>query len=339
MSNNRQSNFELLRVICALMIIAGHVIMIHGNGSVGSPLFVVNICLRPWFMCAVNVFVLLSGYFGIKTNAKKLWQLNDMVTFYSVVLLVIACIWGGHSFDIKRDALFLIPVLTKQYWFITVYFALCLLAPALNYFVEKSDKLFLKRTILTSVCLFILVPSLGFLLNFDAIVDDSGYGIVNFCLLYLIGRYFKIYDALTHYSKTEYIVFYMICMLIDGLFQLFFSNFLGFPFTSFLSYNTLFIFLGSLALFAFFSRIQIGINRFINLMSSFCLCSYVIHLHPIAFSWFFDDLLHVPDMHGPRYLGTIFFIPVVVYFLCALVETVRRLLYKIFIACFLFQRR
>lgn len=30
MKQLRQSNFELLRVLCALMIIAGHVIMVHG---------------------------------------------------------------------------------------------------------------------------------------------------------------------------------------------------------------------------------------------------------------------------------------------------------------------
>lgn len=95
MKMQRQSNLELLRILCALMIIAGHVMMIHGCGEYGSFSSSAEFLLNPWFACAVNSFVLLSGYFGIRTNAKKLWQMNDMVTFYSVVLLGVACAWGG----------------------------------------------------------------------------------------------------------------------------------------------------------------------------------------------------------------------------------------------------
>lgn len=98
MKMQRQSNLELLRILCALMIIAGHVMMIHGCGEYGSFSSSAEFLLNPWFACAVNSFVLLSGYFGIRTNAKKLWQMNDMVTFYSVVLLGVACAWGGAYF-------------------------------------------------------------------------------------------------------------------------------------------------------------------------------------------------------------------------------------------------
>lgn len=324
--NQRQSNFELLRILCALMIIAGHVIMIHD--VVSSEAFLIDEMIRPWFMCAVNSFVLLSGYFGIRTNAKKLWQMNDMVTFYSVVLFGVVCVCGGHSIDVKRDFLYLFPVLTKKYWFITVYFALCLLAPALNAFVEKVDRALLKKTIWIGVCLFVGVPTLGYLLNFKAVVEDAGYGIMSFCLLYLIGRYFRMYDVLARFSKTTYLLTYVGCMLGCGLFQLGYSSLLGFPFTSFISYNTVFIFVGSLALFGFFSKLEIGPNRFINWLSSFCLCSYVIHLHPLTFPLVFGNVLHVPEMEGWTYVGAIFGLPVVVYAVCAVIETVRRWCFK-----------
>lgn len=327
MTNKRQSNFELLRILCALMIIAGHVIMIHGASEWGGQL--ISEGLRPLFSCAVNAFVLLSGYFGIKMKTKKLWQMNDMVTFYSVVLFGVACTWGGHSLDLKRDFMYLFPVLTKKYWFITVYFALCLLAPALNLFVEKVDRAMLKKTIVVGTCLFAGVPTLGYLLNFNAICEDAGYGIVNFCLLYLIGRYFKMYDVLSRYSKLTYLLVYLGCIIGCGLFQVAYSKLLGFPFTSFISYNTVFIFVGSLALFAYFSKLQIGSNRIINWLSSFCLCSYVIHLHPLTFPWVFGDLLHVPEMEGWTYVGAIFGLPFLVYAVCAVVETVRRYCFRV----------
>ena len=265
MKSSRQSNFELFRILCALMIIAGHVIMIHGSGELGSFSSFVGLALRPWFMCAVNSFVLLSGYFGIRTNAKKLWQMNDMVTFYSVILLCVACAWWGHILDMKRDFMYLFPVLTKKYWFITVYFALCLFAPALNEFVEKVDRALLKKTIWICICLFVGVPTLGFLFNFNAVVEDAGYGIVSFCLLYLVGRYWRLYPTNTKtmtITKSACLVTYVGCMLGCGLFQWGYSSLLGFPFTSFISYNTIFIFVGSLALFGFFSKLNVGSNRF-----------------------------------------------------------------------------
>ncbi len=220
-------------------------------------------------------------------------------------------------------------VLTKKYWFITVYFALCLLAPALNAFVEKVDRVLLRKTIWISVCLFVGVPTLGYLLNFNAVVEDAGYGIMSFCLLYLIGRYFRLYDTLSRYSRMSYLLIYVACMVGCGLFQLAYSHLLGFPFTSFISYNTIFIFVGSLALFGFFSKLDIGSSRCINWLSSFCLCSYVIHLHPLTFPWIFGEILHVPEMEGWAYIGAIFGLPFLVYAVCAVIETVRRLCFRV----------
>lgn len=328
MKSQRQSNFELLRILCALMIIAGHVMMIHGSGEFGSFSSFVDFILNPWFACAVNSFVLLSGYFGIRTNTKKLWQMNDMVTFYSVILLGVACAWGGHIWDMKRDFLYLFPVLTKKYWFITVYFALCLLAPALNVFVEKVDRVSLKKTIWIGICLFVGVPTLSYLFNFNAVVEDAGYGIVSFCLLYLIGRYWRLYDVLAQFSRKVYLLTYTSCMLGCGMFQWGYSCLLGFPFTSFVSYNTVFIFVGSLALFGLFSKLDIGSNRFINWLSSFCLCSYVIHLHPLTFPWLFGNMLHVPELEGWLYIGAIFGLSVVIYIVCTIIETIRRSFYS-----------
>lgn len=334
MRSNRQSNFELLRILCALMIIAGHIIMNHGSGELGSFSSMTSLLLGPWCSCAVNSFVLLSGYFGIRTNVKKLCQMNDMVTFYSVILLCVACAWGGHLFDMKRDFMYFFPVLTKKYWFITVYFALCLFAPALNEFVEKVDRLLLKKTIIIGFCLFVGVPTLGYLLNFNAVVEDAGYGIVNFCLLYLIGRYWrfelvkKIPPRLRYKTRRACLLTYVVCMMSCGLFQWGYSSLLEFPFGSLISYNTVFIFAGALALFGFFSMLDIGSNRFINWLSSFCLCSYVIHLHPLTFPLVFGKVFLVPEMEGWTYIGAIFLLPIVVYVVCALLESIRRFCFK-----------
>lgn len=324
----RQSNFELLRILCALFIIAGHIIMIHDTGEMMSSSWLISEGLRPLFMCAVNAFVLISGYFGIKLKAKKMWQMNDMVTFYSVMLFIVACLWGGHSLNIRRDILFLAPVLTKQYWFITVYFALCLLSPVLNLIVEKADKAFLRRSIWVGTCLFVGVPTLAYLLNFGAVTEDAGYGIVNFSLLYIIGRYIRLYNPFENVSSAKWLLIFIGSSLGCGLFQILYSNLLGFSFTSFLSYNTIFCFVASVAIFCYFQKITVPSNQTINWLSSFCLCSYVIHLHPYIFKLIFDDILKVPSLEGWSYIITVFLLPIGVYVACIIVEVIRRFIFK-----------
>lgn len=324
MKNIRSSNIEILRIICMLFIVAGHILMAHKNGEIGSQDFIIGQIMHPFFMVAVNAFVLISGYFGIKLYAKKLWKINDMVTFYSVIGLAASILLGVHSISIRQDFLYLFPIITKKYWFITVYFALCILSPALNFFIEKAEKEVLKKTILTGFILFVILPTVGYLFNFEAIIADAGYGIMNFILLYFIGRYVKLYNPLKNCKPVYCLLVYLGCSVACGLFQISYSTILGFSFTSFLSYNTIFIFIGAIALFVFFTRLNVGESRVINYIAGFSLCVYIIHLHPLAFSYIFNDLLHVESYHGASYIFLTLLLPIPVYAVCMAIEMIRK---------------
>lgn len=125
----RNSNFELLRIICMLFIVCGHIIMARQDMFVGTSSWYIGQFVYPFVIVAVDVFVLISGYFGIKLKVSKLLRLNTMVTFYSVALLLLAIYCLDYSFHPRKDWMYLFPVLTKKYWFITIYFGLCLCSP------------------------------------------------------------------------------------------------------------------------------------------------------------------------------------------------------------------
>lgn len=322
----RSSNIEVLRIVCMLFIIAGHIIMAHVGGEMGSESYYISQLIRPFFMGAVNAFVLISGYFGIKLDSRKLWKMNDMVTFYSVLGLILMMFVGEHVFSLRKDILYLFPVIAKKYWFITVYFALCLLSPALNFYVEKAEKRFIGKTILTGLVLFVIVPTIGFLLNYESIVPDAGYGIISFCLLYLIGRYIRIYDPFQNVSAGKSLLIYFVCSLTCGLFQIVYSLMLGFSFTSFYSYNTIFVFIAALALFVFFAKLQMGNYRIINYIASYSLCVYIIHIHPLVFRYLFNTLLHVDQYQGLSYVAAIFLLPFPIYAGCVVVEFIRKVI-------------
>lgn len=187
----RSSNFELLRIICMLMIICGHLIQMHSYDELFDESWYIGYAIYPFCVVAVDVFVLISGWFGIKLYYKKLLGINWMVTFYAVIILLFSLALGYKALNLRTDWMPFIPIITKQYWFITVYIVLCLISPFLNKLVEILDKRTFQKLLLILFVLFSLLPSAAFVFNFKSVTEDAGYGIVNFMFLYLLGRYLR----------------------------------------------------------------------------------------------------------------------------------------------------
>ena len=103
MATTRNSSIEMLR----LFAIFGIVIM-HVNGPLLSDAFGIN---SIWiqiensiFNCGVSVFVLISGYFGIRRSSFKILLLELSALFYSLVasLLTLFVSGGGIRSSLKR---------------------------------------------------------------------------------------------------------------------------------------------------------------------------------------------------------------------------------------------
>lgn len=325
----RSSNFELLRIVCMLLIICGHIVMVHGYDELGDSSWYIKQVVNPFCTVAVNVFVLISGYFGIKLNTKKFWKLNWMVTFYCVAFLLMGNAMGFHGFEARKDWMQFVPVVTKQYWFITVYFALCLFSPFLNKLVEVLEKEVYKKLLLTCFALFVVLPTFAVILNFKTITLDSGYGLINFMFLYLLGRYIRLHFTPT-WSKYKYLLAYFCSMSIMAAFQILYSKLLGFDFDALISYDTLFTFTGAVCLFLYFLQLRFT-SKIINTLAAPCLAVYVIHINPIIFRPLFEDVLHVNSYYGINYIACLVLLPFVIYITCAVLESIRITIQRIII--------
>lgn len=181
----RKSNFELFRLFC----IFGIVVM-HAMGNIDTSLSVWNteshIFVNALFNTGVTCFILISGYFGIKFRLEKLIEMDFMVIFYTVAGVAVRG-------DLKAKELILacFPIITRHYWFISCYFALCFLAPLLNALAEKIKKENFERLLVTMLLLFSVIPTIT---TYD-IMQDSGKGLVDFVMIYLIGRYLSKYPV------------------------------------------------------------------------------------------------------------------------------------------------
>lgn len=319
----RQSNLELLRIFCMLMIIGGHVIMVHRTVSNTQSLdFVMSLFLQGTFAVAVNVFILISGYYGIKFKWQKLLKIEIRTWFYSVFLLGISCLLGWHSLNFKDDFLLFFPILSKQYWFVTCYVILFLISPLLNQWAMSWDKKKYERILITGFLLIYLWPTMSFLFNAAQFIDDAGYGIVNFIYLYMLGEYLHYYSD-GKGSILKYWIGFVGSTLLLFLLQYGLSYILGFEFSSWMSYNTVFVFGGALCLFLAFRNMQF-FSAFVNVCAKPCLAVYLIHLHPRI--WYdFCEMIDVASFHGWRYLLLIIFLPILIYVTCGFVDCIRNL--------------
>ena len=134
----RQLHYELLRIAAMLMIVSLH--YLSKGGLLGDPARADMTAagytawfVEAFFLVAVNVYVLISGYFGVDarggmTNGKnvsfrevmrrplRIWK---QVLFYSVLFGCGAFVIGAREFDLYQLFSYCFPIVTEHYWFAT----------------------------------------------------------------------------------------------------------------------------------------------------------------------------------------------------------------------------
>lgn len=191
----RNSSIELLRILALVLIF-----WMHGSSSY------VDNEVSAWISIAVNVignigvscFILISGYYGIRLNVKKMMHLDLMLIFYSWITLILQYAWG-NSLGGEEIVSCLLPVIGNRSWYFTCYFALAFLSPFLNEMIEKMGEVRLRQLIITMLVIFSGVTTFFF---FD-FVGDSGKGIVQMVMLYVIGRYIRLYKDEKQYPTGK----------------------------------------------------------------------------------------------------------------------------------------
>ena len=88
----RESNMELLRVLCMLFIVCGHITLAHKSDLMGDSSYYINYFFRSFAVVAVNVYVLISGYYGIKEAWGNKYNGNGVFCSFCIILSM-----GRHS--------------------------------------------------------------------------------------------------------------------------------------------------------------------------------------------------------------------------------------------------
>lgn len=206
----RQSGIELLRIYAIMSVIVLHYFnagigggtnYLHGTLSV----FTGRMFLTLTF-CAVDLFIMISGYF-LSTNNKRSLSKTVFLIFEAAVLrtaFYIINAFTSHSPEKITVAGILTNIVSLGY-FIVFYSIIYLISPLINIGFNRLDKKNCQKAVITLFIIFSVISSILAILNsYEVFGNDwnknstvtnsgsfEGYTIVNFFLCYIIGGYIR----------------------------------------------------------------------------------------------------------------------------------------------------
>lgn len=231
----RESNTELLRTLAIIGVMTLHytTVVTEQVASCGAADRALSDFMRAISIPAVNVFVLITSFYLAANNNRDLRKpllFYIKVVLYSFGLYLVTSIPAG-TFSAGSAIWRLIP----GNWFLPLYIALYLISPFINVALQNLTKESGQRMLVIFVLLFSVVPTVVDILKtvtgsafggwevITNIGSASGYSIVQFVLMYVLGAYLRLHPPQIQRSRILLLLALNIAcifawMLLGGLY-------------------------------------------------------------------------------------------------------------------------
>ena len=275
---------------------------------------------------AVDVFVLISGWFGIKPSLKKLLALLFQVFFFTLSIPLVFCLIKGFGVLTPR-AILKSLMITKCYWFVKSYVCLFILSPVLNMFAEKAPK----RTFSIVLILFFAFQTIY---GWTDSAPEFNYGssVVSFCGLYLLARYLRLYPLRFQTNRRLCVSAYFILSLVLTV-AIWLATRLNFhpEYAVKIAYsyiNPLTV-LSATALLLTFVNTEIPYSKAINWIAASAFSVYIIHINGFIFRHFQHAVWYMYSNY-PVALRSVLIICflVLVFMACVLLDKIRLFVWR-----------
>lgn len=320
MALTRQSNIEFLRLCCMFALLFLHVCVFclpqSANYASQSGFWT----QLPKILCSfmtlqVNIFVLISGWFGIRTNLDKLVKFYLMCAFYGILTYCLSLILPGTSFLWKNAIVSFLPFsFLPGWWFVKAYLFLMLLAPLFNKAIEyMSQKEFLwalcALTIINVYCGFFARQS----------INPDGCNFMQVMYMYFIGRYLALH---VHFEEHKLRKWSAICSVLgvglyaatwilnDEVLHLVKS-------LTFFNNNNPWSIFNSIVIFLFFTTLHFQ-SKAVNWLAKGVFAVYLVHTSTWISSWWNDSFTAICDSYNPLMAWAIICTVFTVFFIIVL---------------------
>lgn len=330
----RNIGLDLLRILLAIAVITIH-FNATGTGHVSSsihwlPMKFVVYGVDSIVLPAVNVYVIMSGYFSYrfmrsyKHVIRSLIRLWLCLEFFSLFGLVIASESITFETIIKR----MFPIATGEWWYMSVYFTTMLMSPMLNKTVDtlnKKDSLFI---ILIMILTCSIIPF--FTKNEEPLGVNLGYSLIWFLILYYTGavlcKYFS--NIQSKYFLWIFFVLCFACILVGNIASKI-DVLKGYGLST---YNSITLYIQAIVIFFYFKNLtfkSVWLKNSISYLAGLSLAAYIFHCQKDIGTLIWTKL------SPSQYADTLFLIPVYlvtvisIYVLSVIIEIARRRLFGI----------
>ena len=213
----RNSSIELYRIIATFAVL-----IVHFNGwfvgdwplpdyDISNPtLFRTGqMIISAAVVICVNMFVIISGYFGIKLKLSSILKLIIYLALIYIPLYIVKCI-SDHEF-VLTDFVERCFVISYAGYFIQCYFMLMILSPVLNAFIDKYGRDSLKWVLL----FWSLEFWFGCIMDVEELGYNRGYSVIHFVLMYMIARCIKLYeDDIIKVKQWVWVLGYLLSTIV-----------------------------------------------------------------------------------------------------------------------------
>jgi hypothetical protein len=323
-ATQRQSNIELLRVISMFMVLLGHyyVLSYFDSGNTISFNLLGMQFLGAWSKVAVDIFVIITGYFLVNQIFRwnKVLKLLSCTYFWGIIILLLGLVLG---LSIKTDYIYksIFP-LTPLNWFARSYLLLYVSIPLFNKIINSVSKARLGQIIIALTTIFYTIPTL-----ISTFISGGGYltSYFTFGIMYMIGAYIRKYgdeklDKISIYTGIMSIILILASILWndihmhEGLYIMYLAH----------KGNSVVGLLAAIGIFTIFKNIKISYSPFINTLASTTFAVYLIHNNPIISDWLWNTVVQANNyFDSPFYLLHMVSITTLIFVFCSMIELIR----------------
>ncbi len=327
--NQRDSNFEALRIIAILLVLLLHANFFALEGPYPEDIVKnaldssLRILIQTIGVCSVPIFVLISGWYGIRPSFKGLCNLLFTIGFYVTTIYIIAIAIGHASISVTELKRLLLA--DSSHWFIKAYICLYILSPALNYFAEHASREELKKLL---IGFFIFQTLYGVIFPSATDYIEGGYSPISFIGLYLLSRYVHNYHPAwaTHGFHADlltiiFIIFGVACICCIPSWLGYTNVVYGYLLLTYISPTTITL---SVLCVVMTSKLHLK-SKIINWLAASCFAVYLVYVSPWVlppYKFFFQDLY--TSYKSFAYWGITFLLILTMYIIIVVVDQIRK---------------
>lgn len=329
---SRDSNIELCRVICMMMIIGHHAVS-HGGGVYMAP------CLNRWLAYLIlpggkicfDTFIAISAWFLVDQSFKaerftKMWL---EVLFYSLLTTVMASILGSQFTGIEWFSAFL-PITGGVQGYAQTYLAFYLMLPFLS---KVANGLTRNQNKFILICLSLFCFGFRFISSLVWSEQSVYCRLVLFVFVYFLMLYMKRFP----YKWLDNTAL-MLLVSILGWGVIFTYYVLTVLYPEWNGWKYFFVFIADeggvlflitgIAIFFLFKSVKIRYRKWINVLGGTTLAVILIHDGHFFRGWTWSLLRTSEWYYSSFFFWRVILCEVVIYLTCSLIDFARKSVFE-----------